>query len=49
LVEAEESGKRRINKVFGQAKWQTEKNHLIESMAFHLDTHRPVVKLSGTA
>ena len=44
LFSASESGKGHLQKVFNSAKWQSEKDQLVNTMAFHLKKHRPVIK-----
>ena len=44
LLEADQSCKDHVQKLFNTHKLQTEKDNLVDSMAFHLSKHRPVVK-----
>lgn len=46
LVEAEQNGRGHIQRVFGQSKWQKDKDHLLKSMAYHLQKHKPSVRLT---
>jgi hypothetical protein len=47
LIDAEENGKGHMNRVFTATKWQKEKDHLVDSMQYHLTKYRPSVKLSA--
>ena len=45
LVEAQE-GKARLQGMFASARWQHDKDKLVDSMNFHMQKHKPKVHLT---
>lgn len=46
ILSAQESEKGHLQKVFRSARWQSEKDMIVSTMAFHLQKYKPVIRRS---